>query len=99
MGIAMRIKDIDAKKLKKAQGFLFCMEILGISEEDLLALKEIPAMKAELEELRSFKEEIVRERKAGAENVGKKTIEQTIKEGFGKSVEEFNPYGTARRKQ
>ncbi len=91
--MALRIRDIDPKKLKEAKAFLSAMELLGITEEDLLAMKEIPAMKAELSELREFKEDVVRERRAGAEGAGKKTIEQQIKEGFGKPVEEFNPYG------
>ena len=93
MALTMRIRDIDAKKLKKAQGFLFCMEILGIAEEDLLLLKEIPAMKAELAELRQFKEDAMKEKANALASVDKKSVAQAIKEQFGKGVEEFNPYG------
>lgn len=53
--VTQSIKDIDIKKLKKAKGVMAVLELLGITEEDLLLLKKIPDLR---EENRQLKDEI-----------------------------------------
>lgn len=91
--VVQRIKDIDVKKLKSAKGVMAVMELLGISEEDLILIKEIPAMKSELEELREFKAKTLRTLEGKAENIDVKPVSQTIKDVYGKPSKEFKPHG------
>lgn len=90
--VVQKIKDIDIKKMKSAKGVMAVLELLGISEDDLLLLKEIPAMRKELEELREFKEKTERTIEVKAENIGKKSVAQAIKDVYNKPSKEFNPH-------
>lgn len=90
--VTQKIKDIDLKKLKSAKGVMAVLELLGIAEEDLLLLKDIPAMKAELEELREFKAKTERTLDTKATNTGSKPIAKVISDVYGKPSKEFNPH-------
>lgn len=90
--VTQKIKDIDLKKLKSAKGVMAVLELLGITEEDLLLLKDIPAMKTELEELREFKAKTERTLEAKATNTGSKSIAKVISDVYGKPSKEFNPH-------
>ena len=89
--VALKIKDIDPKKLKKAQGVLAFLELLGITEEDLLKIKDIPAMEAELAELREFKTSVSRTIDTRVSNTQKPTT-QALQEAFNQEIKEFNPH-------
>ncbi len=90
--VVQKIIDIDVKKMKNAKGVMAVLELLGISEDDLLLLKEIPAMKAELAELREFKEKTLRTLEVKADNSSKKPVGQVVKDVYGKPSKEFNPH-------
>lgn len=89
----VRIADIDAKKLKRAQGFLEALELLELTEEDLLMLKRIPDMMKELAELREFKESVMLAQRNSASAEQSRKLNEYIIQGFGGKVEEFDPYG------
>ena len=82
--VVQKIKDIDIKKMKSAKGVMAVLELLGISEDDLILLKQIPAMRKELEELREFKEKTERTIEVKSENIGKKSVAQAIKDVYNK---------------
>ena len=90
--VTQKIKDIDLKKLKSAKGVMAVLELLGIAEEDLLLLKDIPAMKAELAELREFKAKTERTLETKATNTTSKSIAKVISDVYGKPSKEFNPH-------
>lgn len=90
--VTQKIKDIDLKKLKSAKGVMAVLELLGIAEEDLLLLKDIPAMKTELEELREFKAKTERTLETKATSTGTKSVAKTISDVYGKTSKEFNPH-------
>ena len=89
--VVQKIKDIDVKKLKSAQGVMAVFELLGITEDDLLLLKKIPAMEAELAELREFKTSVIRT--LDVQNRGEqRPVSKVIGEVYGKPTKEFNPH-------
>ena len=90
--VVQKIKDINIKNLKYAQGVMEVLELLGITEDDLLLLKEIPAMKAELEELRDFKERVIRtiDTKNASKDV--KPASKVVSDVYGTPTKEFNPH-------
>ena len=88
--VVQKIKEIDVKKIKQAQGVMAVFELLGITEEDLVLLKEIPTMKAELEELREFKTQVLNT--ITNKNEAKKSASEVIMQAYGKPPKEFNPY-------
>ena len=90
--VVQKIKDIEIKKMKSAKGVMAVLELLGISEDDLLLLKEIPARREELKELREFKEKTERTIEVKSENIGKKSVAQAIKDVNNKPSKEFNPH-------
>ena len=90
--VAQKIKDIDIKKLKSAKGVMAVFELLGITEDDLLLIKDIPQMRKELEELRDFKAKTERTLENKAENVGKKALSESISDVFKKPSKEFRPH-------
>lgn len=90
--VTQKISDIDVKKLKHAKGVMAVLELLGLTEEDLLLLKEIPNMKAELEELREFKAKVNRTLDNKVDNANVKTPSELIKDSFNSPVKEFNPH-------
>ena len=90
--VTQKIKDIDLKKLKSAKGVMAVLELLGIAEEDLLLLKDIPAMKTELEELREFKSKTERTLETKATNTGSKSVAKVISDVYAKPSKEFNPH-------
>lgn len=89
--VNQKIKDIDPKKLKHAKGAIALLELLGITEEDLVLLKDIPAMKTELEELRTFKTEVLRTISTQSSNT-KKPLADVIQGVYGQPTKEFNPH-------
>lgn len=95
MGLRKTLLDIKTRDLKNAHKIMKALTILGISENDLLEIKNIPEMKKELEELRQFKESVIRENRNEISNSKKEkvmTMEDLV-EVFGGKVEEFNPNG------
>ena len=90
--VVQKIIDIDVKKMKHAKGVMAVLELLGISEEDLLLLKEIPAMKEELAELREFKSNVLRTLSNQTSNDEKKPVSQVVKDVYGTPTKEFNPH-------
>ena len=88
------IKEIDIKALKQAKGFMAVLDLLGLTEEDLLLLKDIKDMKAELVELRAFRDEVNRylrnTTKGGTESII--SVQEAVK-SFAGGVEEFRPNG------
>lgn len=91
--VVQKIKDIDVKKIKEAKGVLAILELLGLTEDDLLLLKEIPAIKEELAELREFKESVIRVQRAESAGKVTKSVQDQIRDAFKSKVEEFNPNG------
>ncbi len=92
--VSQKIKDISQKGLKMAKGVMATLELLGLDEDDLLLLKEIPAMR---EEIASLKEQCSKLRKEVSGEQSKaargKTPAEQLTEMFSEPVEEFNPYG------
>jgi hypothetical protein len=92
------LREIDVKKLKMAKEVLSFLEVLGIKEEDLDNLVNIPSLVSKIEslekrieELEEFKTAVIRTSKN--EIKGEKSVSEMIKEAFKGGVEEFNPYG------
>lgn len=90
--VVQKIKEIDPKLLKSAKGVMAVLELLGITEDDLSLIRDIPGIKAELEELRTFKIKTERTLNNKIENGDVKPIGQTIKDVYGKQSKEFNPH-------
>ena len=76
--VVQHIKDIDIKKLKQAKAVLAVLELLGLTENDLLLLKDVPAMQARIIELEEFKEQVMRAQRM--ENSGKTATKKTGEE-------------------
>lgn len=95
MGLRKKLLDIKPSDLKNAHKIMSALAILGISEEDLLKIKNIPEMEKEIAELREFKQNIIREAKneAAASKNDKTMTMEDIVEAFGGKVEEFDPDG------
>ncbi len=89
-----KILNIKMTELFKAKKIMKALEILGISEDDLLLIKEIPTILAELNELKHFKEDCIRTARNtnAAEQNQFPTIEQ-MKKMFTQPIEEFDPNG------
>lgn len=90
--VVQRIKDIDPKSIKSAKGVMAVLELLGISEDDLAYIKEIPGILKELEGLKEFKAKTERTIEAKAANAGAKPVAQIIKDNYLKPNKEFNPH-------
>lgn len=87
----VEIKKITPKALKNAQKILGCMEIIGVSQEELQLIKNIPTMQKQIEELLEFKNSINRqatETFSSNQNKNYADLVKTFKE-----TEEFTPYG------
>lgn len=87
----VEIKKITPKALKNAQKILGCMEIIGVTQEELQLIKEIPTMQKEIAELLEFKNSINRqatETFSASQNKNYADLVKTFKE-----TEEFTPYG------
>lgn len=94
MGLGKKLLDIRPSDLKNAHKIMSALSILGISEEDLLKIKNIPEMEKEIAELREFKQNVIREAKnETASNNSKSLNMKELAEVFGGKVEEFDPYG------
>lgn len=89
--VKQSIKDINPKLIKHAKGVMAVLELLGITEEDLLLLKKVPAMEQELQELREFKASTERTLSNKAESADKKPISEVLK-GYTAPSKEFNPH-------
>lgn len=97
MGLGKKVLNITPRELKDAQRIIKSLEIIGITEDDLLEVKKIPAMKQELAELREFKSQILRivNNEASSSSQDKFSIKKMM-EAFTKEVEEFDPDGKAK---
>lgn len=91
--VTQKIKDIDPRKIKEAKPVMAALELLGLDESDLLLLKEIPQMKAELAELRLFRESQIRAMRAEGQSRAEKPLSQQMSEMFSQKTEEFYPDG------
>lgn len=88
--VVQKIKDINPWKIRQAKGVMAVLELLGITEEDLLLLKEIPAIKKELEELREFKDKTLRTIENKSED--NKAVGKVVKDVYNTQTKEFNPH-------
>ena len=84
--VGIKLKDLNPEKLSKAQGVLELFECMGITEDMLDEIKNLPQMKKELAELREFRARVI-----DSQNISSQ--EKIIKNVFGGKVEEFNPDG------
>lgn len=93
--VRQTLKNLDVKKIKMAQQVLAVMEIMGIEEatiDELLSLiDEFKKLKAEVEELREFKEQQIRIQRM--ETKGGTSIQEQIREAFKGGTEEYNLNG------
>ena len=91
--VVTKTTEIDIRKVRQAKKVMAALELLGITEEDLLAIKAIPQMRAELDELREYRDRAQRteanEAKAKAD--GAKSIGDAMREAFKQGTEEFRP--------
>ena len=92
MGLRKKLLDIKPSDLKNAHKIMSALAILGISEEDLLKIKNIPEMEKEIAELKEFKQNVIREAKNEAASNNNKSLNmKELAEVFGGKVEEFDP--------
>lgn len=91
--VVTKTTEIDIRKVRQAKKVMAALELLGITEEDLLAIKAIPQMRAELDELREFRDRAQRTEanEAKARQDGAKSINDAIREAFKQGTEEFRP--------
>lgn len=96
--VGQKIKEISIRKLLRAKKVLAVFEILGISEDDLKQIKEIPALKEELAklrkenvELREFKDKAMKTlEKTGDKSV--KSQSEVVKDVYTSKTKEFRPH-------
>lgn len=95
MELRKKLLDIKTSELRKARKIMKALSILGISECDLLEIKNIPEMKKEIIELRTFKESVLRENRNEISASKKDSVMtmQEMMEAYAGKVEEFNPNG------
>lgn len=95
MGLRKNILDIKTSELQKARKIMKALSILGISECDLLEIKNIPQIKNEILDLRKFKENVLRENRNEISASKKSSVMtmQEMMEAYAGKVEEFNPNG------
>lgn len=87
----VEIKKITARDLKNAKKILGCMEIIGVTQEELQLIKEIPNMQKAITELLAFKESVIKQNTQEYNATNSKNYADMIKDF--KEVEEFNIYG------
>ena len=80
--VAQKLKELDIEKVKMAKDVMAVLEVLGIDEDDLLLLKEIPAMLAELKELRQFKVDVTRTLEVKNANNDVKSAGEVVKKVY-----------------
>ena len=90
--VKTKLKDLDLEQVKMAKEVIAVLAVLGIDEDDLLLLKEIPAMKQELAELRQFKADVTHTLDTRANNVDAKPAGEVVKKVYKSEVKEFNPH-------
>ena len=90
------ITKITNREFKNAKRIINALCVLGITEEDLLKIKQIRELEKEIQELREFKQTILvtQENKSKAQKEGARSITDEIKEMFAAKVEEYDPNGT-----
>lgn len=91
--VSQKIRDISPKGLRAAKGVMATLELLGLDEDDLLLLKEIPAMRGEIEALKEENEALKKAVMAAQEPRKEKTLAQQMSEMFAGKTEEFRPDG------
>lgn len=87
----VEIKKITTRDLKNAKKILGCMEIIGVTQEELQLIKEIPNMQKAITELLAFKESVIKQNTQEYNATNSKNYADMIKDF--KEVEEFNIYG------
>ena len=90
--VVQKLKELDIEKVKMAKDVMAVLEVLGIDEDDLLLLKEIPAMLAELKELRQFKEDVKRTLEVKNNNKDVKSAGEVVKSVYKGEIKEFDPH-------
>ena len=94
--VVQKIKDIDPKKLKNAQGAIALLELLGITEEDLLLIKEITSLRQELADMKQeyddFKKSVIRTLEVRADSNKPKSVSEIVKQVYNTPTKEFNPH-------
>lgn len=91
--VSQKIKDISPKGLKAAKAVMAVLELLGLDEDDLMALKEIPTMKAEIDGLKKENESLRKAVLASQDPYREKSVSQQLTELFAGKTEEFRPDG------
>lgn len=90
--VVQKLKELDIEKVKMAKDVMAVLEVLGIDEDDLLLLKQIPAMLAELKELRQFKEDVKRTLEVKNNNKDVKSAGEVVKNVYKGEIKEFDPH-------
>lgn len=90
--VVQKLKELDIEKVKMAKDVMAVLEVLGIDEDDLLLLKEIPAVLAELKELRQFKVDVTRTLEVKNGNTDVKSAGEVVKKVYKGDIKEFNPH-------
>lgn len=87
----VEIKKITPRELKNAKKILGCMEIIGVTQEELQLIKEIPNMQKAISELLAFKESVIKQNVQEYNQQNSQNYADLVKDF--KEVEEFNIYG------
>lgn len=99
MGLGKQLLEIEPRDIKKARKIMEALLVLGISENDLLEIKSLPAIKKELAELQSYVANVQLANRNNKQNELDELDSFSIKkaiEAYTGSVEEFNPNGKSK---
>ena len=91
--VSQKIRDIRGRDIKDAKRIMAVLRLLGLDEDDLLLLKDIPAMRAEIDSLKESNESLRKALSAADGKSGKKTLAEQMSEMYAQGVEEFRPDG------
>lgn len=90
--VTQKIKELDPKKLKQAQKVLAIFELMGIKEEDLDNIRQIPAIIKSVNDMANTLASVVKILKnetSGGMTNGKDSIQKRIHKQFGDKTEGF----------
>lgn len=87
-----KLLDIKPKEFRETRKVLRALSVLGLTQEDLMVIKEIPQMKSKIAELEEFKRQVTR---TAAEDENKAmnpfaTLKE-LGEVFGTPTREYDP--------
>lgn len=91
--VSQKIRDIKGRDIRDAKRIMAVLRLLGLDEDDLLLLKEIPAMRAEIDSLKESNESLRKALSSAESKAGRKTLAEQMSEMYAQGVEEFNPDG------